>query len=232
MLRLKTPSDNPGQSQQIRVIEASKTINSLGANITLAWVPGHSDIIGNEKADELAKLATKSTIDSNNTSFACLGVKISQEKRLEIKANIAKNRNSRTLKTYSRKYTCKVAKKLLIPSGIVRELGSSFYQLKLGHGYLKSYLYKLGLVPNNRCTCGSIETTEHLLLNCKEYRVERRKLFLEVREKLNIKTITLSILLHTKIGIKETLVFLNETSICTRNWHQERLENREVEVED
>ena len=95
LLRLKTPSDNPGQSQQIRVIEASKTINSLGANITLAWVPGHSDIIGNEKADELAKLATKSTIDSNNTSFACLGVKISQEKRLEIKANIAKNLNTR-----------------------------------------------------------------------------------------------------------------------------------------
>ena len=72
-------------------------------------------------------------------------------------------------------------------------------------------------MSNNKCICGSIETTEHLLLNCKEYRLERRKLFLKVREELNIKTITLSILLHTKIGIKETLVFLKETSIYTRN---------------
>ena len=94
------------------------------------------------------------------------------------------------------------------------------------------YLYKLGLVLNNKCKCGSIETIEHLLLNYKEYKLERRKLFLKVTEKLNIKTITLFILLYTKIGIKETLVFLKETSICTRNWHQKRLENREVEGEE
>ena len=86
-------------------------------------------------------------------------------------------------------------------------------------------------MPNNKCTYGSIETTEHLLLNCKEYRIECRKLFLKIKKELKIKIITLSILLHTRIGIKETLVFLKETSICTRNWHQERLKNREVEEE-
>ena len=36
LLRLKTPLDNPGQSQQIRAILASKTIISLNASITLA----------------------------------------------------------------------------------------------------------------------------------------------------------------------------------------------------
>ena len=72
-------------------------------------------------------------------------------------------------------------------------------------------------MSNNKYIYSSIKTTEYLLLNCKEYRLEQRKLFLKVRKKLNIKTITLSILLHTKIGIKEILVFLKETSICIRN---------------
>jgi ribonuclease HI len=81
LLRLKTPSDNPEQSQQIRAILASKTITSLKASITLAWVPGHSDIVGKQRADKLAKATTKSPADSNNTSFAYLGVIISNQKR-------------------------------------------------------------------------------------------------------------------------------------------------------
>ena len=56
LLRLKTPSDNLGQSQQISAIKASETVNSLGADISLAWVPGHSAVLGNEKADELDQL--------------------------------------------------------------------------------------------------------------------------------------------------------------------------------
>ena len=40
------------------------------------------------------------------------------------------------------------------------------------------------------------------------------------------------ILLHTQIGIKETLVFLKETSICTRRWHQERLRRLEIKEEE
>lgn len=69
ILRLKTPLDNLGQNQQIRAILASKTITSLGAKITISWVPGHSDIVGNEEADKLAKLATSQLAESNTTSF-------------------------------------------------------------------------------------------------------------------------------------------------------------------
>lgn len=232
LLRLKTPSDNPGQSQQIRAILAAKTIKARKARIKLAWVPGHSDIVGNEEADSLAKAATKVTPDSNYTSFACLGVILNSQKRSETTAYIARNLKTKSLQTHSSKYTCQVTQKLRLPSGTKRETGSSFYQLKLGHGYLKSYLYKLGLASTNKCRCGSIETAIHLLLNCKVYKTQRQGLITAVKKSLQIKTITPSILLHTQIGIRETLVFLKETRICTRNWHLERGEYEEVEEEE
>jgi ribonuclease HI len=56
--RLNSLSDKPGQSHQIRANIAAKTLIEKGATITLKWVPGHKDIIGNEEADKLAKLAT------------------------------------------------------------------------------------------------------------------------------------------------------------------------------
>ena len=59
LLRLKTASNNPGQEWQIRCIKAAKRLKERGLSPSLHWVPGHQDIQGNEKADTLAKEATK-----------------------------------------------------------------------------------------------------------------------------------------------------------------------------
>ena len=83
ILRLATLSDNPGQASQIRVVEASNRIVSQGATITINWVPGHEDVLGNETADVLAKEATKKTPESSDTSFALLGLKIQELKAKE-----------------------------------------------------------------------------------------------------------------------------------------------------
>ncbi|EMR82568.1 putative reverse transcriptase protein [Botrytis cinerea BcDW1] len=72
--RLKTPSDNPEQCCQIRAIRASKSIINKGAPISLNWVPGHTDVDGNEEADGLAKAAIKICSSSNKKSFAFAGM--------------------------------------------------------------------------------------------------------------------------------------------------------------
>ena len=67
-------------------ILATKALKAKGANIELIWVPGHTDIIENEEADELAKLGTTSPIlepESVKTSFAFLGTEINKVKKLE-----------------------------------------------------------------------------------------------------------------------------------------------------
>ncbi len=229
ILRLKTPSDKPGQNQQIRAILAANTIISKGATIDLIWVPGHTNIPGNEEADRLAKLGTNSyNLLSDKTSFAYLGIKINQLRGQEIYA-ITSSIKPKSPESYSSIYPWRISSKIILPIGTKRELASSFFQLKIGHGYLKSYLYRLNITGNNKCICGLKETTKHLILNCRLYRDERVALFKRVREKLEVSRLTLPLLLHTQIGVLQLLVFLKETSICTRKWHLERTEVVETE---
>src|SRR6201747_1321446 len=97
ILRLKTPLDKPGQNCQIRSIIASKKIKLKKATIDLIWVLGHTGIIGNEKADELAKLATNSiNCLSDKTLFAFLGIKINKLKKQEFQALLDLEKKSKS----------------------------------------------------------------------------------------------------------------------------------------
>ena len=122
-----------------------------------------------------------------------------------------------------------MSKRINLPLGTLRPLASAFFQLKLGHGYLKSYLHRLNIVSNNKCRCGKTENAKHLLLYCELYKEERIRLFSLFKGSLDASAFNLRVLLHTEVGIPNTLVFLKETSICTRKWHIER---NEEEVEE
>jgi len=92
LLRLKSPSDKPGQNQQIRAIDTTKAIIAKGAKVELAWVPGYSDVLGNEIADQLAKKGALSSLDQDlkvRTSFAFLGIRLNGLKRQDIEDILA-----------------------------------------------------------------------------------------------------------------------------------------------
>ena len=127
--------------------------------------------------------------------------------------------------SYRCKFPWKITSKISFPLGTSRELASSFFQLKIGYGYLKSYLYRLGHSISDLCWCGHKETIKHLLLSCKELKEARRKL----QDSLGASRLNLRLLLHTTTGIEKTLNFLKETRVVTRKWHLERKEEvREV----
>ena len=197
-------------------------------------MPGYTDILRNELAGLLAKEATTLPPDlyepsSNKTSFIVLGLRIKQARSAEWYNILRKSylRPSSNPASYGRKYSWKTYLKIQLPPGTRRELASAFYQLKLGHGYFKSYLYCLGHTTSDRCKCGQKETPEHLLLSCTEHKVAREKL----KSEMHKNRLSLPMLLHTKLGIKKTLEFLRETRIATRRWHLERGEEKEEEVE-
>ena len=235
LYRLRTPSDKPGQDCQIRAIAAAKQIVAKGASITLNWVPGHTDIEGNEDADRLAKRATKEQPSTERTSLAMLGLWIKKTKMNEWNTALEKHSRKARAKrlrnpnpsSYMAIFPWKPATRVQIPTPTNRTTASAYYQLKIGHGYFKAYLFKRNRSADYRCICGREETPEHLLLYCPEYGDLRRAL----QEQLPCTTtITLPLLLHTNIGIEKTLPFLNTTGIATRKWHLERHEERRGEI--
>jgi len=116
-----------------------------------------------------------------------------------------------------------MSKKICIPPGTNRETACAFYRLKIGHGYTKSFLLKRKRAETDKCHCGVLQTPEHLLLSCNRYSSERRLL----KKELDIPTLTLQSLLHTKKGIEATLKFIGLTGIGTRKWYLGQIEEEE-----
>lgn len=221
--RLKTPSDNPGQENQIRAIAAAREANQKGAKVSYHWVPGHKDIEGNEAADKLAKAATTITSTSNQISYAMIGTQIKQKATAEWRDKLEKydQKNPHKSRTsYRNFYPWKIRSKLIVPRGTARKTASAFYQMKLGHGRFRDYLWNRDHVQDRFCYCGEIERPEHLLLNCHLYSEQRNKL----KEAINTKELALDLMLGTNICAQHTTTFLQETKIGTRRWLLEREE--------
>ncbi|KAF7574516.1 Dimer-Tnp-hAT domain containing protein [Pyrenophora tritici-repentis] len=216
--RLKNLSDNPGQHWQLRCLKAANTIRRKQANIHLLWAPGHTDIVGNERADYLAKEATKEDPRSTTKSIAYLGTTIKRIQQTEQRQEYKKYKARATAlnkATYSAKYPLKISKTIQMPQNTKRVTSSAFYSLKLGHGYFNSYLKRFKKRDSNRCTCQNIQTPEHLLLYCHLYKDHRKTLLQTIKHR----PVTLPLLLHTSIGIEATLAFITSTRIGTRKWY-------------
>jgi ribonuclease HI len=239
LFRLRTPSDHPGQACQIRAIQAAERAQSKGATVSVNWVPGHTEVYGNELADALAKQATRIAPSTHHTSFAVLGCKVRELNATEWQAMLdqpSRQQNQQNQQnqnqnpnSYRNQFPWRLWTKIQLPPGTKRILASSFYQLKLGHGYIKAYLHRIGRAGNNRCRCGKKETAEHLLLSCRDTQLVTVRT--KLKDKIQELRPSLRLLMHTKIGIEKTLDFLRDTRICTRRWHLERWQEEQAEQE-
>ena len=95
---------------------------------------------------------------------------------------------------------------------------ATYYQLKLGKGFFKQFSKAIGKDDKGECfgNCNSLQTPKHLLLRCKHYKKERKK----ITEALNTPTPTLTLqqLFTTAKGSAALLAFLEKTNIATASW--------------
>ncbi|KAH7548755.1 hypothetical protein BM1_10921 [Bipolaris maydis] len=201
ILRLKTASDYPGQEWQLRCTIAAEKLQEKGILPTIQWVPGHQGVIGNERADALAKEATKLDPSSSRTSLAVIGTRIKQLGEREWLSYLGQyGRKAITLNptTYAARYKWKTRKQIATPP-TSREASSAFYQLKLGHCYLRDFLFKRGKVDSKACPCNYRATQDpaHILLSCTLYKEARKKMQETTKDPLS-----LAFLLDTTIGYR------------------------------
>ena len=108
---------------------------------------------------------------------------------------------------------------------------ATFMQLKLGHGYFKSYLSRISTDKQKDCIkCKTRQSPEHLLLNCSLYKEEQKQLkqqMSESKRERKMRQVTLQQLFNTNRGIECTLKYLKETRIATRRWILGEIEERQ-----
>ena len=102
-----------------------------------------------------------------------------------------------------------------------RAISSAYYMLKLGHGYIKTYLKRIGQADSELCRCGTRETADHLLLFCPLYSASRPACLKG--------SPPLSQVFRDKKNRTAILQYIRDTRIATRRWHLERREGESDE---
>jgi hypothetical protein len=126
-------------------------------------------VVEDERADGLAKAAAKKTPSTHTTSLAMTGIRIKALAHQECEQVLIRYTPQAIHYnhiTYAAQYSWRICKKLSVPIR-TRQETATFYQLKLGHGYNKAYLFRIGKADSPRCSCGALQTPDHLLLSCK-----------------------------------------------------------------
>ncbi|PQE26633.1 hypothetical protein CJF31_00010603 [Rutstroemia sp. NJR-2017a BVV2] len=81
--------------------------------------------------------------------------------------------------------------------------------LKIKYSYLKSYLYLLEYINNNKYICKAIETSKYLFLNCSLFNL----VWIKLKDKLTINYLLFPLLFDANSGIETNIIYLNEINI-------------------
>ena len=139
-----------------------------GANIEVSWVPGHMNIEGNDRADELAKEATELEPATETTTIA----KLHQQLRAKMKAEW-------TIEWARKPIAGRYAISDHIPPSLAgshafrtldRHILGIVTQARTGHGYFSEYYQAHNIQEPTNCPCGAgLQTREHIVFECRSH---------------------------------------------------------------
>jgi ribonuclease HI len=179
---IANPTNRSGQQIILSILrETEHAKKTLGLHLRLQWVPGHRGVIGNEKADQLAKEAVRL---NRNHEFGNLA---SHQKR-ENKEGMLRDWKTEWQTTTKGNHLRQIDSGL--PAGHTRRLYGSLprqranllAQLRTGHSWLATYGNDKGFTDSDRCECGARESVVHVLVDCPTLRDLRQQMRQEIGE--------------------------------------------------
>jgi RNase H len=211
--RLKNSSLKAGQYYVHSIRKWAEKFQNLGIQMQLEWVPGHMNIRENDLADAAAKKGTKLQKVAVESYISLAFIK----KKVKKTALVDWNKmwqDSKTKGKHYKQFECK-SKWNLKAKTIKKQIWATHIQLKLEHGYFKSYLCRLPNYDSEICQfCNTRENPEHMLLHCRRYSQIRSK----IKQEKQLNQLSLKILFSTKLEQDFLFEYLKETGVATRKW--------------
>jgi ribonuclease HI len=227
IIRSSHLTSGPGQELARAIHDTTLRLKRLGVPGTLHWVPGQTDVSGNDEADHLAKMVTTlppTTPLPTSLSWLCRQVHDQYIMDWTTWYNSAPKP-----KTYDTPH-----KHRLDPAytTLPRKLSTAILGLRTGHSYFLDCLAHPPTTqyPSRSCTCPlhPPQTPKHLLLSCPLYQDQRNDLR-QTPKLPRHRRLTTQTILHTKAGTDALSTMISATKVTTAEWAHAKLRRTPTE---
>ena len=182
-------------------------LREKGISVTFCWVPGHSNIAGNEHADKEAKAAVRLPRVSNQViPLSDVNSYIKQKVKDKVVSDWVRYRHPITRLQPKLKEICPDIRGTPLDLGLSRMDTQKLVRLRLGHTrFTHSHTYTRGDMP--WCIeCEDPMSVKHILLDCGNWALERYQYY-DPRE------VSLRTLLSKRENAIKALQFLKEIGL-------------------